>query len=104
MAESFQFGSQFPMVVDLAIEDDGHVAIFRENGLVPGTEIDNLEPGRSERAEARLKHTLLVRATVKQCGGRIPNAIGIRCPMFVGETDDSAQVPCTPSKSRNQPL
>jgi hypothetical protein len=40
---------------------------------------------------------------VKQCGGRIPNAIGIRCPTFVGETDDSAQVPCTPSKSRNQP-
>ena len=99
MTESFQFGSQLSMVVDFAIEHDGDVAIFRENGLATGTEIDNFEPGRSERAEARLKHTLLVGAAVKQCGGRIPNAIGLRRPMFVGEADDSAQVPCTPSKS-----
>ena len=99
MAAFFQFSPQFQVVVDFAIEHDGDVAIFRENGLVTGTEIDNFEPGRSERAEARLKHTLLVGAAVKQCRGRIPNAIGLRRPMFVGEADDSAQVPCTPSKS-----
>ena len=87
------------MVVDLAIEHDSDVAIFGENGLVSGTEIDNLEPGCPQRADARLKYALLVGATMKQCRGRIPNTIGIRRPMFVGETDDSAQVPCTPSKS-----
>jgi hypothetical protein len=30
---------------------------------------------------------------VNQRGGGLPDAIGIRCPTFVGETDDSTQVP-----------
>jgi hypothetical protein len=34
---------------------------------------------------------LLVRPTVNQRGGGLPNTIGIRYPTFVGKTDDSTQ-------------
>src|SRR5580692_6815655 len=81
------------MVVDFAIKNDGDVTIFRQDGLVAGTEIDNLEPRCAHRAKTRLKHALLVRPAVNQGSGGVSNAIGIRCPMFVGETNDSTQVP-----------
>ena len=93
MAQLFQFAAQFLMVVDFAIKYNGDVTIFREDGLVAGPEIDNLEPSCPHRAETRLEHALLVRAAVNQGSGGVSNAIGIRCPMFVGETDDSTQVP-----------
>jgi hypothetical protein len=34
----------------------------------------------------------LIRPAVYQRSGGVSNAIGIRCPMFVGETNDSTQV------------
>src|SRR5271157_1371835 len=92
MAELFQFGAQFRVVVDFAVEHDGYIAIFGQNGLVARAEVYNLEPRRAHRAEAGLEHTLLVRSTMNQCGGGAPNAIGIRYPTFVGEANDSTQV------------
>ena len=91
MAECFQFAAQFLVVVDFAVEHDGDIAIFRQNRLVAGAEVDDLEPRRAHGAEARLEHTLLVRSAMNQRGGGVPNAIGIRHPIFVGETNDSTQ-------------
>ena len=89
MAERFQFAPQFQVVIDLAVEHDGDIGIVRQNRLVAVTEVDNLEPRRAHRAQARLEHTLLVRAAMNQRGRCAPNAIGIRHPIFVGESNDS---------------
>ena len=92
MAKLFQFAPQFEMVVDFAVEDDGDVAIIRQDWLVAGTEVDNLEPSRAHRAEARFEDALLVRPAMNQSGRGATNALGIRYPMFVGESNDSTQV------------
>ncbi len=92
MAEFFQFAAQFLMVVDFAVEDDGHIAIFRQNRLIAVTEVDDLEPRRAHGADPGLEHTLLVRTTMNQRGGGTPNAIGIRYPTFMCETNDATQV------------
>jgi len=99
MAKFFQFASQFLVVVDFAVEHNGYIAIFRQNRLVAEAEVYNLEPRRAHGAEAGLEHTLLVRSTMNQCGGGAPNAIGIRHPTFVGETNDATQerAPLSPS-------
>lgn len=41
MAKPLKFAAQFPMVVDLTIEDDRGVAIIRGDGLVTEFKIDN---------------------------------------------------------------
>ena len=81
------------MVVDFAVEHDGYIAIFRQDRLITGAEVNDLEPRCPYRAHARLEHALLVGAAVNQGSCGVPNAIGIRRPTFVGETDDSTQVP-----------
>src|SRR5208282_3791189 len=86
MAETFQFAAQFRVVVDFAVEHDGYIAIFGQNGLVARAEVYDLEPRRTHRAEAGLEHTLLVRSTMNQRGRRAPDATGIRRPTFVSET------------------
>jgi hypothetical protein len=47
MAGLFQFASQFLVIIDFTIEHNSHIAIFRQDRLVAGTEVDNLEPGGS---------------------------------------------------------
>ena len=102
MAEIFQFASQFLVVVDFAVEHDGYIAIFRQNRLIAETEIYDFEPRCAQGTKAGLEHTLLVRSTMNQCGSSVPNAIGIRYPTFVGETNDATQVRAPLSLSRNQ--
>src|SRR5580704_7428510 len=92
MAEFFQFVAQFQVVVDFPVEHDGYVAIVRQNRLVAGPEVYNFEPRSAHRTNAGLEDTLLVRSTMNQCGGSVPNTIGIRYPAFVGKTNDSTQV------------
>jgi hypothetical protein len=92
MAKFLQFTAQLLVVINFAVEDDGDIAIFRQNRLVAGTEVDNLEPRGAHRQEAGFEHTLLVRATMKQRGDGPPNAIRVRCPMLVREADDSTQL------------
>ena len=91
MAECLQFAPQFHVVVNFAVEHNGDIAVVRDNRLVAATEVNDLEPRRAHRAHARLKHSLLVRPTMNQRGGCVLNAIGIRHPTLMGETDDSTQ-------------
>src|SRR5580692_6195367 len=104
MAQRLQFAPQFHVVVNFAVEHNGDIAVVRKNRLVAATQVNNLESRRAHRAHARLKHSLLVRPTMNQRGGCVLNAIGIRHPTFMGETDDSTQscIPRLLSKSADK--
>ena len=78
MAKFLQLGSQFLVVVNFAVEHDGYIAVFRQNGLVAAVEVNDPQPRGAHGAEARLKHTLLVRSAMSQRGCGAPNAAGVR--------------------------
>ena len=91
VSELLQFPSQFLVVVDFAIEHDGYIFIVGQDGLVPGSEIDNLKSRGAQRAQARLKRALLVRPAMSQRGRGALNPASLRQPIFVSETNYSTQ-------------
>lgn len=92
MAESLKFAPDFVMVVDFAVEYNGHIAIFRNNGLVAGREVYNLEPRPAHTAEAGLEHTLLVRPTMNECREGAMNPTRVGCPSLPRKANNAAQV------------
>jgi hypothetical protein len=89
MTEALQFTSQFLMVVNFAVEYDGCVGVFGQDGLVTQTKIDDFQASRAHRKELRLEDTLLVRPAVNQGCSGLSNAIGVGNPTFSSKTDDS---------------
>ena len=66
MAQSLQLGNELLKVVDLAIENDDHRAVFVEQRLLPGRDIDDRKPPMAQ-SQARLEmHIALVRPTMRQ--------------------------------------
>jgi hypothetical protein len=102
MAKLLQFTSEFLVVVNFAIEYDGYIAVFGQNGLVAAVEVDDPQPRGAHGAEARLKDTLLVRSAMSQCGRGAGNASRIRHPTFVCESNDATQGRAPLSLSQNQ--
>ena len=51
---------QFPMVVDLAVEDDDRVAIVADDRLIAAVEVDDLEAHGAQRRLAAFEDALLV--------------------------------------------
>src|ERR1700722_6681528 len=68
VARGFQVTSQFPVVVDFAVEDDPDRAILVVDWLVPGREIDDAEPPHAERDAGVHPDTLVVRAAMADDG------------------------------------
>jgi len=70
VATLFQFGSQLEVVVNLSVENDSAVAIFREDGLVAVIQVDDFEARGTQREKAGLKDALLIGAAMNErCGG-----------------------------------
>ena len=64
VAQRLQFGHQFAVVVDLAVEDDAHRAVGIEQGLLAGGQVDDGQAPVPQR-QARLQvHIVFVGATV----------------------------------------
>src|SRR5580692_12486315 len=93
MAEFFQFGAQFQVIVDFAVEDDYSVAIRREDRLIAAFEVNNFQAGGAKRADFGLEDALLVRAAMDEGRRGAPDAVRIGRPIFMGETGDAAQIP-----------
>ena len=49
MAALLELAPQLRMIINLPIEDDNSVAIFREEGLITGLQVDNFQPCDGER-------------------------------------------------------
>ena len=93
MAELFQFGAQFQVIVDFAVEDDYSVAIRREDRLIAALEVNNFQAGGAKRADFGLEDALLVRAAMDEGRRGAPDAVRIGRPIFMGETGDATQIP-----------
>ena len=52
MSEFFEFGADFQVIVNLAVEDDAPLTAIFEDGLIAGFEVDNFQPGRAKRKQS----------------------------------------------------
>ena len=66
MAARRQFVAQLEVVIDLAVEDDGGVAVVAVDGLVAALQVDDLEPHRAQADMRRMIDTILVGPAVGQ--------------------------------------
>jgi hypothetical protein len=48
MAEAFELGTQFQMIVDLPVEDNDGVSVVTQDGLLASLNIDNFQASRAE--------------------------------------------------------
>src|SRR5208282_6915903 len=92
MAERFEFGAQFQVIVDFAVEDDYGVAIRRKDRLITAFEVNNFQAGGAEGADFGLEDALLVGAAMDEGRRGAPDAVRIGRPIFMGETGDAAQI------------
>jgi len=92
MAKTLKFGTEFLMIVNFAIENDDAIAVIAQDGLVPRLNVQNLEACRSQRDEARLEDFLMVWSTVDKRGRYTTDSVGVRRPIAVGKSCNSAQV------------
>ena len=68
VAQLLQFGANFQVVINFAVEDDDGVAIRRLNWLVAAGYVENCQTGSAQRAVGGLVHTLLVWSAMDQRG------------------------------------
>ena len=77
-AAAFQFGTQFQVIVDLAVERDHGAAGSVNDGLIAAVKVDDFQPRRAKRNCARFKNALLIRPAMNQRPDGILNAAGMR--------------------------
>src|SRR5713101_843863 len=66
VAGVFQFVSQFTVIVDLAVENDDRLAVFAEQRLLAGLQIDDLQAHRSQGNVRGFVCALLVRTPMNE--------------------------------------
>jgi len=64
VAATFERGAQMREIVDFAVEDDAHRAVFVEHRLVAAGEINNAQPAHAQHGAGFGQHTPVVRATM----------------------------------------
>ena len=75
MAERFQFGAQFQVIVDFTVEDDNGVAVGRKDRLVAAFQVNNFQARGAQGADFGLEDTLLVRAAMDEGRRGAPDAV-----------------------------
>ena len=87
MALGFQFGTNFGMIVDFAVEDDD--ATTGVQGLHASGEVDNSQAHRTKRDRIRLKNALLIGTAVHDGLRRAADQIRVGTVTPVGKSSDS---------------
>jgi hypothetical protein len=91
VTQFLKFVPELKVIVDFAIEYQGHIAVVRKNGLVAGIQIEDLEPGRAQRGTAGTEDALPVRPSMSEgCSGAL-DAIRLWYPIFMSEPNYSTQ-------------
>jgi hypothetical protein len=91
-AERFELAADLKVIVDFTVENNNGVAIFRKNRLIARRQVNNLEAGRTERADSRSKHSLLIRSAMNEGVRCVPYTLLIRVPVLRCESNNAAQV------------
>src|SRR6266478_5127402 len=96
----FQFGAQFPVVVNLAVEDQDGVSVFADHGLIARVKVDDFEAHGPQRNSLRFIRALLVRTSMNQrVGGRV-NARAVEGTVSMRKPGYAAQMTVTPSRAK----
>jgi hypothetical protein len=94
VAEFFEFGADFQVIVNLAVEDDAPFTAIFEDGLIASLQVNNFQPGCAKRKQLRRENALLVGAAVlERIRGRADSSFW-RAPMFMRKASNAAQ--CSP--------
>ncbi len=64
--QGLQFTAQFQVVVNLAIEGDGGIAIVADDGLIAAAQVDDFQPHGAQGRQASFQDALLVRPAMQQ--------------------------------------
>src|SRR5262249_59428020 len=90
-----QLGLQLDVVVDLAVEHDGHRAVFVEDGLAAALEVDDAEAAVTESDAAPDEQPLTVGSSMAQPpGGPLEELlVDRRAPVGLTDPDDPAHAP-----------
>jgi len=78
MPLALQHLPQLQIVVDLAIEDNSHTAIFIEDGLPAALQIDDAQPRVCQRKRRALQKPFTIGASMPQCRSHGRNLPGRR--------------------------
>jgi len=103
VAEAFEFGAKFLVIVDFAVESNDRIRVITRDRLVAGLDINDFQSRRAERDDPGLEHSLLVRSAMNQGRSGPTNSIRIRNPMAVGKAHDAAQVTAPRNRSLECP-
>jgi hypothetical protein len=91
VAAPFQFRAQFQVIVDFAIEGDDGVAALREDGLIAGIQVDDLQPRSAQRDRIGFEDALLIRPAMNDGMNGAPDALGTRTEFELSKADDATQ-------------
>jgi hypothetical protein len=80
------------VIVNLSVEDNPAVAVFRQDGLIAVIQIDDFQSCRAQREEVRMKYALLVGSAMNEGRGRLPDAFRWRAPVLSCKPGNSAQM------------
>ena len=99
--EGFQLRPQFQVVIDFAIEYDDRVAIARGDRLIARSQIENLQPGGAEGAQAGGENSLLVWSAMSEGRSGCANPVRIATPAFLGKANNATQSGNTSGKVKD---
>src|SRR5262249_1882999 len=86
-----ELSSELGIVVDLAVEDDPHRAVFVRDGLVSVREVDDAQPAHAERDAPAEMNALVVRPTMRHpAAHRADLTLGDRTATRAQDSRDSA--------------
>jgi hypothetical protein len=86
-----EFGPNFPVVVDLSVENDRRVAIVRHDRLVARFEVENFQASGADGTGIPTNYTLLVRAPMVQSRDSAFDPLWFWTPVLMGKPGDPAQ-------------
>ena len=98
VAEIFQFGAEFEMIVNFSVEGDSEITVGGKKRLIAAGKIDNFQSSGAHGKKSRLKNALLIRSAMDERIRGLANALRRRIPIFICESDYAAQG-CAPRKT-----
>ena len=104
MAEFFEFGTQFQVIVDFAVENDAPFAGVFENRLIAALEIDDFQARGATGEGFGGEGALLVGPTMTQGGKGLLNAPVRSESIFMRKTGNAAQAVPLFEKSKSASL
>src|SRR4051794_15238960 len=74
VAGRLEVATQFAMIIDFAVEDHPYLIVLVGHGLMPGLQVDNRQPAKSQRDVGCQMEAIIVRTPMNDARRHTPNA------------------------------